>query len=132
MNTSQEYIQKAIKHLKRYTIPSGIREMQIKALMEYYSISIRMSRTIMDTSVGKHAEQPELSYMPGENVKQYDCSRRRFGSLLHTYVCAQSLPTLHNPMDYSLPGSLVHGTFQERILEWVAISYSRRSFRPKK
>jgi len=27
-------------------------------------------------------------------------------------------------MDYSPPGSSVHGTFQARILEWVAISYS--------
>ena len=29
-----------------------------------------------------------------------------------------------NPMDYSLPGSSVHGLFQARILEWVAISFS--------
>ena len=83
-------------------------------------------------SVGKHAEQPELSYMAGENVKQYNCSRKQFGSLLHSYVCAQSLPTLYNPMHYSLPGSFVHGILQARILEWVTISYSRRSFRPKK
>ena len=33
----------------------------------------------------------------------------------------QSCPTLCNPMDCSLPGSLVHGTFQAWILEWVAI-----------
>ena len=32
--------------------------------------------------------------------------------------------TLCSPMDYSLPGSCVHGTFQARILEWVAINYS--------
>ena len=30
-------------------------------------------------------------------------------------------------MDYSLPGSSVHGIFQARILEWVAISFSRGS-----
>ena len=35
---------------------------------------------------------------------------------------AQSCPTLCNPMDCSLPGSSVHGIFQARILEWVAIS----------
>ena len=28
------------------------------------------------------------------------------------------------PMDWSLPGSSVHGIFQERVLEWVAISFS--------
>ena len=32
---------------------------------------------------------------------------------------------LHDPMDYCLPGSSVHGISQTRILEWVAISYSR-------
>ena len=42
-------------------------------------------------------------------------------------VCldAQSCLTLCNPMDYSLPGSSVHEISQARILEWVAISYSR-------
>ena len=34
---------------------------------------------------------------------------------------AQSCPTLRDPMDCSLPGSSVHGIFQARILEWVAI-----------
>ena len=36
---------------------------------------------------------------------------------------AQLHLTLCNPMDYSLPDSFVHGIFQARILEWVAISY---------
>ena len=39
----------------------------------------------------------------------------------------QSCPTLCDPMDRSLPGSSVHAIFQARILEWVAISFSRRS-----
>ena len=34
-------------------------------------------------------------------------------------------------MDYSLPGSSVHGIFQERILEWVAISFSKESSQPR-
>ena len=33
---------------------------------------------------------------------------------------AQSCPTLSDPMDYSLPGSFVHGIFQARVLEWGA------------
>ena len=37
---------------------------------------------------------------------------------------AQSCLTLSNPMDYSLPGTSVHGIFQARILEWVAIAFS--------
>ena len=36
----------------------------------------------------------------------------------------QSYPTVCNPMDWSLPGS-IHEIFQARILEWVAISFSR-------
>ena len=44
---------------------------------------------------------------------------------------AQSCPTLCNSMDCSLPGSSVHGIFQARILEWVAISFSRRSSRSR-
>ena len=32
---------------------------------------------------------------------------------------AQSCPTLRDPMDYSLPGSSVHGILQARVLEWV-------------
>ena len=37
---------------------------------------------------------------------------------------AQSCQTLSDPMDYSLPGSFVHGIFQARVLEWVAIAFS--------
>ena len=37
---------------------------------------------------------------------------------------AQSYPTLHDPMDYSLPGSSVHGIFKARVMEWVAIVFS--------
>ena len=43
---------------------------------------------------------------------------------------AQSCLILCNPMDCSLPGSSVHGVFQARVLEWVAISFSRGSSLP--
>ena len=39
--------------------------------------------------------------------------------------------TLCNPMDCSPPGSSVHGILQARILEWVAIPFSRGSFWPR-
>ena len=44
---------------------------------------------------------------------------------------AQSCPTLCNPMDCSPPGSSVHGIFQARVLEWVAISFSGGPSWPK-
>ena len=37
---------------------------------------------------------------------------------------AQSCPTCIDPMDCSLSGSSVHGIFQGRVLEWVAIAFS--------
>ena len=46
---------------------------------------------------------------------------------MHVYSVTKSCPTLCNPMDCSLPGSSVHGIFLVRILEWVAISFSRGS-----
>ena len=44
---------------------------------------------------------------------------------------AQLLPTLGKPMDCSLPGFSIHGSFQARILEWVAISFSSGSSQPR-
>ena len=38
----------------------------------------------------------------------------------------QSCLTLRDPMDCSLPGSSVHGIFQARVLEWVAIVFSAK------
>ena len=51
----------------------------------------------------------------------------------YTSMCsfAQSCPTLCSPVDCSPPGSSVHGIFQARILEWVAISFSRGSSHPR-
>ena len=46
-------------------------------------------------------------------------------------IVVQSCLTLCNPMDYSLPGSSVYGILQARLLEWVAISFSRGSSRPR-
>ena len=43
----------------------------------------------------------------------------------------QSCLTLCNPMNHSLLGSSVHGILQSRILEWVAMSFSRGSSRPR-
>ena len=41
---------------------------------------------------------------------------------------AQSYLTLSNPMDCSLPGSFIHGIFQARVLEWVAIAFSAMEY----
>ena len=46
-------------------------------------------------------------------------------------LVTQSYPTLCNPMDCSPLGSSVHGILQVRILEWVAMPFSRRSYQPR-
>ena len=50
---------------------------------------------------------------------------------LDYHVCAQSYLTVCDPRDGSPPVSSIHGIFQEGILEWVAISSSRASSRPR-
>ena len=67
-------------------------------------------------------------WLPGAGDK------RRFGGVRVCVICVlvtQSCPTLCDPMDYSQAGSCVHGILQARILEWVAISFSRRSSQPR-
>ena len=46
-------------------------------------------------------------------------------------LVAQACPTLCDPMDYSLPGSSVIKILQARILEWIAIPFSRGFFQPR-
>ena len=46
-------------------------------------------------------------------------------------LVAQSCPTLYDPMSCSLLGSSVQGILQARIPEWVSISFSRGSSRPR-
>ena len=53
--------------------------------------------------------------------------------MLNICVCIISCSVVsdsYDPVDCSLPGSSVHGIFQARILEWVAIPFSRVSSRP--
>ena len=52
-------------------------------------------------------------------------------SLKVKVLVVQSCPTLCDPMDCSLLGSSVHGILQTRILEWVAIPFSRVSSQPR-
>ena len=56
---------------------------------------------------------------------------RQLGSKWSESEVAQSCPTLFDPMDCNLPGSSLHGILQARVLEWVAISFSRGSSPPR-
>ena len=53
------------------------------------------------------------------------------GTRVAATVHAKSCPTLGDPMDHSQPGTSVYGILQARILEWVAISFSKGSSTPR-
>ena len=63
------------------------------------------------------------------------CTMCILGTIQRKCMCTcsitQSCPTLCHPINCSLPGFSVLGIFQSRMLEWVAISYSRGSFQPR-
>ena len=69
--------------------------------------------------------------MPAHRVHNLVVGDRQYTIKGYTIHCrclvSKSCPTLCDPMDYSPPGSSVHGILQVRILERVAISFSRES-----
>ena len=71
-----------------------------------------------------HQAPPSLGSSRQEWIAWQFWSGLPFPSPMHESEIAQSCPTPSNPMDCSLPGSSVHGIFQARVLEWVAIAFS--------
>ena len=69
-------------------------------------------------NAGKNMERLEHASISDRNGNQYNYFRKLHSS---ESEIAQSCPTLCNPMDCSLPGSSIHGIFQARVLEWIAI-----------
>ena len=91
-----------------------------------------LSPSVVSDSVRPHRRQltrlPRLWDSPGKNTGVgchflLQCMKVKSESEV-----VQSCPTPSNPMDCSLPGSSVHGIFQARVLEWVAIALSELSY----
>ena len=89
------------------------------------------SRQLCQTLCNPHRQQPTRFLhpwdSPGRNTKVgchflLQCTRVKSESEV-----AQLCPTLSDPMDYSLPGSSIHGILQGRVLEWVAIAFSNKA-----
>ena len=62
------------------------------------------------------------------NAKKENLMGKVMGVCVCVYVCVcvtQLCPILCDCMDCSIPGSSIHGIHQARILEWVAIPFSR-------
>ena len=80
--------------------------------------------SVVSDSVRPHRWQPTRLPSLGFSRQQY-WSGLPFSSPVHESDVAQSNLTLCDPMDCSLPGSSVHGISQARVLEWVAIAFSK-------
>ena len=97
--------------------------------LQYFCVENPMDKGAWPAAVHRIAQS-------GTPVKQHACAafktrdNDKRGSTVKVLV-AQLCPTLCEPMNYSPPGSSVHGIFQARILEWVAIPFSRRPSQPR-
>ena len=84
--------------------------------------------SVVSDSVQPHRRQPTRLHHPWDSPGKNTGVGRHFllqcMKVKRESEIAQSCPTLHDPMDCSLPGSSVHGIFQARVLEWVAIAFS--------
>ena len=86
----------------------------------------------MSNSVRPHRQQPTRLPCP------WDSPGKNAGVGCHFLLqcrkvkseseATQSCPALCDPMDCNLPGSYIHGIFQTRVLEWVAITFSSVQF----
>ena len=85
----------------------------------------------MSNSVRPHRQQPTRLPRPWDSPGQNTAVGCHFllqcMKLKSESEVAQSCPTCRDPLDCSLPGFSVHGIFQARVLEWVAIALSRRA-----
>ena len=95
------------------------------------SLSVEHRSTVLETGKPFHDVIREIGWTIPFEYNSTQPLLKLFGSwsLLAiysntVYVLTFSCVQLCNPMDCGLPGSSVHGIFQARILEWVAISFS--------
>ena len=125
-------------------------ENKLRATVYFSSVqfsSVQFSRSVVSDSLQphglQHARLPCPSPTPGVYsnscplswwchslfLKQYiySCPKNNHISCLHAQQCT----TFYDPIDCSPPGSSVHGIFQARLLEWVAISFSREPSQPR-
>ena len=97
-----------------------------------------LSRVFSNTTVQKHKltkikhkEQILKVAREKQQITQKGIPMRITADLSTESEVAQSCPTLCNPIDCSPPGSSAHGIFQARVLEWVAIFFSRGFSQPR-
>ena len=87
--------------------------------------SLQSYPTLCDPTDGSPPGSPSLEFSRQEHWSGFPFPSPMHESEKWKWSC--SCPTLCDPMDCSLPGSSVHGIFQARIVEWVAVSFSKDS-----
>ena len=73
------------------------------------------------------SELCKLERVQHKNINKFSQDGQLLKSCMCPHMHSHSCSTLYDAMDYSPPGSSVHGIFQARMLERVAISSSRGS-----
>ena len=110
--------------LNAFPLRSGTRQgcplspLLFNMVLEVLATAIREEKEIKGIWIGK--VEVKLSPFVNDMILYM---KLKVKSLLRVRLC--------NPMDCGLPGSSLHGILQARILEWVAISFSRGSSRPR-
>ena len=85
-------------------------------------------KKIRDTKGTFHAKMGTIKDRNGMDLTQAENIKKRWQKYTESErEVAQSCLTLFDPKDCSLSGSSVRGISQARILEWVAVSFSRSS-----
>ena len=97
------------------------------AIWYYYKYNIK-GAAVVSNSVRPHRRQPTRLPCPwdspGKNTRVGCHFLLQCVKVKSESEVVQSCLTLRDPMDHSLPGSSIHGIFQARVLEWVAIAFS--------
>ena len=107
---------------------STLSEFKIKPLYSWFAAAAAKSASVVSDSVRLHKQQPTKLPRPwdspGKNTGLGCHFLLRCMKVKSENEVARSCPTPSDPIDYSLPGSSVHGIFQAGVLEWGAIAVS--------
>ena len=114
----------------------GAGDVQYNPSRCWAAVAVPISHTIMRVKNGNNSHSINISIQPFCFPLSVQYSKNSMSySILHCkVVVVESLSCVQlfcDPMDCTPPGSSVHGILQARILEWVAIFFSRGSFQPR-
>ena len=124
-------------HLPRWQVPPGKPLLSLSLSLSLSAAaaaakSFQLCPTLCNPIDGSPPGSPVPWDSPGQNTGVGCHFLLQCRKVKSESEVAESCLTLSNPMDCSLPGSSVHAFLQARILEWVAISFSRGSSRPRR